>query len=237
MRAMKITKTDINYLIKNIFTWIFLNFSFNLIGLWFSKLLDRAGFNYLQSISNEFVKPILIQSGVFVIIFIIAYAFLKNRKITIYIFTLFQLLVFHIIFLINLNSTHMIHFETTLDDWGLQYLSNMGQYFVDILYIYLPLEGIFKNGSFIPRNTGVFYLEWIFLVLIYFGAISWLTKKSVQFFFHHKNRAESIDKPTLEAQTATKIITEEKVESISESEFIENTNEENQEIKSDIIAE
>lgn len=237
MHAMKIAKTDINYLIKNIFTWIFLNFSFNLIGLWFSKLLDRAGFNYLQSVTNEFVKPILIQSGVFIIVLIIAYAILKNRKITIYIFTLFQLLVFHIIFILNLNSTHMIHFETTLDDWGLKYLSNMGQYLVDILYIYLPLEGIFKNGSFIPLNTGIFYLEWIFLVLIYFGAISWLTKKTVQFFFPGKQAIENYNNLKAEEQTATEINSEKKIETISESELTENIIEENQEPKADIGAE
>ena len=123
---MKITKTDISYLVQNIFVWLFINFSFNLLGLWISKLLDKAGFNYLQSITNEFVKPLLIQSAVFIIIFILAYVFLKNRKITLYIFTLFQVLAFHIIFVINLSTNHMIHFETTLDDWGLEYLSNMG---------------------------------------------------------------------------------------------------------------
>jgi len=94
---------------------------------------------------------------------------------------------------INLSTNHMIHFETTLDDWGLEYLSNMGQYFVDILYIYLPLEGIFQNGSFIPRNTGVFYLEWIFLVLAYFGGITWLSTKAVQFFFASKSKAIKSD--------------------------------------------
>lgn len=222
---MKITKTDISYLVQNIFVWLFINFSFNLLGLWISKLLDKAGFNYLQSITNEFVKPLLIQSAVFIIIFILAYVFLKNRKITLYIFTLFQVLAFHIIFVINLSTNHMIHFETTLDDWGLEYLSNMGQYFVDILYIYLPLEGIFKNGLFIPRNTGVFYLEWIFLVLVYFGAITWLSSQAVGFFFTSKKIALNTEKAATTTENLIDTAVEmAQVESNDTDENSDNTN-------------
>ena len=144
---MKIEKTDINYLVKNIFTWTFLNFSLNLLGLWMSKLLDKAGFNYLESISNEFVKPILIQSAIFAVVTLVAYIFLRNKKLTLYIFTLVQLLAFHTIFFLNLSSEHMLHFETRIDDNGLKYLSNMGQYFIDVLYLYVPMEGIFKGRA------------------------------------------------------------------------------------------
>lgn len=178
---MTITKNDINYLIKNILTWTFLNFSFNLIGLWISKLIDKEGFNYIANISNEFVQPLLIQAFLFAIIFSIAYVFLNNRKLTIYVFVLIQVIVFHLIFVLNLKTTNMIHFETLLDDSGLKYLSNMGQYLVDILYIYVPLEGIFKNNVFIPKNTGLFYLQWIFLVLLYFAFVSYLTPKVINF--------------------------------------------------------
>lgn len=180
---MKIEKTDINYLVKNKFTWTFLNFSLNLLGLWMSKLLDKAGFNYLESISNEFVKPILIQSAIFAVVTLVAYIFLRNKKLTLYIFTLVQLLAFHAIFFLNLSSEHMLHFETRIDDNGLKYLSNMGQYFIDILYLYVPAEGIFKGNVFIPRNTGLFYFQWIFLVLLYFAGVTWLTAKTVRFFF------------------------------------------------------
>lgn len=179
---MNITKNDINYLGKNVITWTFLNFTFNLIGLWITKLVDKEGFNYLANISNEFVEPLLVQTLVFTIVTTIAYVFLNNRKITLYIFTFFQVLVFHFIFFVNLKSTHMIHFETTLDDSGLKYLSNMGQYLVDILYVYVPLEGLFNNNVFIPKNTGLFYLQWIFLVLFYFAFISYLTPKVLNFF-------------------------------------------------------
>ncbi len=181
---MKISKTDIGFLLKNILIWTLLNFSFNLLGLWISKLIYAARFNAIESFTNEFVKPILIQSTVFAICFSSAYIILQNRKITIYIFTLFQFVVFHLIFFLNLKSSHIIHFETTLDNWGLQYLSNNGQYLVDILNIYLPVEGIFKNGVFIPRNTGLFYLQWIFLVLVYFGGLTWLTTIIHKFFFN-----------------------------------------------------
>lgn len=179
---MNIIKNDINYLSKTILVWTFLNFTFNLIGLWISKLIDTGGFNYLVSISNEFVQPLVIQSLVFAVVTGIAYVFLRKSKITIYVFTFFQILIFHMIFLFNLSSAKMIHFETLLTDWGLKYLSNMGQYFVDILYVFVPLEGIFKDNLFIPKNTGFFYLHWIFLVLVYFVLISYLTPKVLNFF-------------------------------------------------------
>lgn len=188
---MNITKNDINYLSKTILVWTFLNFTFNLIGLWITKLIDTGGFNYLVSISNEFVQPLLIQSLVFVVVTSIAFVFLKNKKITIYIFTLFQTLIFNLIFVGNLKSAHMIHFETSLNDTGLKYLSNMGQYLVDILYIYVPLEGIFRDNIFIPKNTGVFYFQWIFLVLLYFAFISYLTPRVLS-FFTTKEKAESL---------------------------------------------
>lgn len=188
---MNITKNDINYLSKTILVWTFLNFTFNLIGLWITKLIDTGGFNYLVSISNEFVQPLLIQSLVFVVVTSIAFVFLKNKKITIYIFTLFQTLIFNLIFVGNLKSAHMIHFETSLNDTGLKYLSNMGQYLVDILYIYVPLDGIFRDNIFIPKNTGVFYFQWIFLVLLYFAFISYLTPRVLS-FFTTKEKAESL---------------------------------------------
>ena len=167
---------------KIILTWTFLNFSFNLLSLWIRKLIDVESFNFIENISNEFIRPLLIQTLVFAIIFSIAYVFLNTRKITIYVFVFFQVLVFHLIFFFNLKTTNMIHFETLLDDSGLKYLSNMGQYLVDILFIYLPLEGIFKNNVFIPKNTDLFYLQWIFLVLLYFAFLSYLTPKVINFF-------------------------------------------------------
>lgn len=201
---MKIEKTDINYLVKNIFTWTFLNFSLNLLGLWMSKLLDKAGFNYLESISNEFVKPILIQSTIFAVVTLVAYIFLRNKKLTLYIFTLVQLLAFHAIFFLNLSSEHMLHFETRIDDNGLKYLSNMGQYFIDILYLYVPAEGIFKGNVFIPRNTGLFYFQWIFLVLLYFAGVTWLTTKTVSFFFgSSKTIVATAEQTTTEPETVT----------------------------------
>jgi hypothetical protein len=192
---MTITKNDINYLIKIILTWTFLNFSLNLLSLWIRKLIDEESFNFIENVSNEFLRPLLIQALIFAIIFSIAYVFLNTRKITIYVFVFFQAFVFHLIFFFNLKTTNMIHFETLLDDSGLKYLSNMGQYLVDILFIYLPLEGIFKNNVFIPKNTGLFYLQWIFLVLLYFAFLSYLTPKVID-FFNYKQLPTPIQKAT-----------------------------------------
>jgi hypothetical protein len=64
-----------------------------------------------------------------------------------------------------------------MDDWGLQYLGYNWQYMTDIVNIYLPVNGKFDSNLFMPANPFIFYLQWIFLTLAYFGGLSWLSVK------------------------------------------------------------
>lgn len=183
---MKLLKSEIKYIIEIIFTFTFLNVAFNIFGLWFSKLLNETAYTYLDSITNQFTKPIVIQSVLFAICFSAAYLFMKNKKLARYAFVVFQIVVFHIIFLLNLKIHHGLHFVTTFDNPGLSYLSTSGQYLVDILYLYFPINGNFENNMFMPDHLGTFYLHWIFLNLVYYFALTWITIQTTKFFFENK---------------------------------------------------
>ena len=182
----KLTKSDGFSLIQLILSWTFIDLFFNMIGLWITKLLKPADYTYFDSISNEFVKPIAIQCALFGILLIIGFLFLKNRKFSYYVYVTVQFFVAHIILIANLNIHHGLHFVTTFKDAGLQYLSYCGQYLIDILYLYFPINGNFDNGMFMPDNLGTFYLHWIFLNLLYYFGISWLTVKFVKVFINVK---------------------------------------------------
>ena len=182
----KLTKSDGISLIQFILSWTFINLFFNMVGLWISKQLDEEEYSYFKSISNEFVKPIFLQSILFGIFLVAGYLFLKHKKYSIYIYALFQFLVVHIIFLLNLKIHHGLHFVSTFKDAGLLYLTYSGQYLIDILYLYFPINGNFDKGMFMPDNLGTFYLHWIILNILYYFAISWLTVKFVKVFINNK---------------------------------------------------
>jgi hypothetical protein len=66
------------------------------------------------------------------------------------------------------------------------YLSYSGQYLIDILYLYFPVNGNFDNGVFMPSNIGTFYIHWILLNILYYFAITWISIKVAKFFFENK---------------------------------------------------
>ena len=179
-----ISKTEIGYLLKTIFTFIFVNYAANLIGLWVAKMLNEAVYEYPENILNEFVFPILIQSLMFGICFTIAYYFLKKKNLAQYAFAAFQFVVFHVIFFLNLKISHGLHFVSSFSNVGLKYLTYCGQYLTDILYLYFPVNGNFENGVFAPEKTGTFYIHWILLNLIYYAAISWVAVITAKHFFN-----------------------------------------------------
>lgn len=190
---MKISKSELSYLGQVILTWTFINITFNMFGLLITKLLNEAEYTYLDSITNQFVKPMAIQSFVFGICLTLAYLFLKNKKTAHYVFVFVQIIVFHLILVLNLKIHHGLHFETTFSNIGLQYLSNSGQYLVDVLYLYFPIDGNFENGAFKPTQLGNFYLHWILLNILYYLALTWVAIKSVKLLFENK--------PTIATQT------------------------------------
>ena len=140
---MKVSKPEIKYLSQTILTWTFLNLTFNMIGLFITKRLNEAEFSYIESIKNEFVMPLIIQSLIFGFCLTAACMLLANKKFKEYLFVAFQFVVFHSIFFLNLKIHHGLHFESTFNNIGMRYLSNSGQYLVDILYLYFPINGVF----------------------------------------------------------------------------------------------
>ena len=79
-----------------------------------------------------------------------------------------------------------MHFETTFNNIGLKYLSNTGQYLIDILYLYFPINGNFENGLFQPDNLGTFYIHWILLNIVYYLGLTWISIQVARFFFENK---------------------------------------------------
>ena len=180
---MKVSKPEIKYLSQTILTWTFLNVSLNMIGLFITKLLNEAEFSYIESIKNEFVMPLIIQTLIFGICLTAAGMFFKNKKFNEYGIVVFQFIVFHIIFFLNIKIHHGMHFESTFNNIGMRYLSFSGQYLIDILYLYFPINGVFENGLFRPDNLATFYIHWIMLNILYYIGLTWISLKVAKFFF------------------------------------------------------
>ena len=193
---MKISKSEIKYLIQIILIWIYINFAANLFGLWLTKLLNVADYVYPENILNEFVAPILFQGILFGICITIAFMFMKKKGLAYYVFVAFQFLIFHIILILNLAIHNGLHFISSFDDIGLKYLSYCGQYLIDILYLYFPIGGNFENGKFLTDDVGNFYLHWILLVLVYYFVITWLSVKTVKFLFR-----KGVDKTAVQSES------------------------------------
>jgi len=199
----KVSKSEILKMVQLVVTWIIIDIAANLIGLWITKLLNETEYSYPENIFNEFAKPILIQSLLFSICFSIGFVFFKKKKFVPYIFTAFQFLVFHIIFIANTAIHQGIHFISNFDDIGILYLSYSGQYLIDILYLYFPINGNFENNMFLPSNVGTFYMHWFLLNLVYYFVITWLSVKSVKFLFNSKQEIKSKVKPSESQETET----------------------------------
>ena len=183
---MKISKPEINYLAQTILTWTLINIALNLIGLSITKLLEKGEFTFMENIGNEFVKPLAIQTFLFSLCLVPAFIFLKNKKWSFYAFAFFQVLIFHLIFVLNLKIHPGIHFASTFHNPGIVYLSYCGQYLIDVLYQYFPINGNFENGAFTPASLGTFYIHWILLNIVYYFAITWISIRVANFFFENK---------------------------------------------------
>jgi hypothetical protein len=187
---ISVSKIDFNYLAKLILTWTYLNFALNLLGLGISKLLNDAAYTYPDNVFVEFFGPILLQSLLFGILFLIGFLFLKNKNLAKYVFVSAQFLVFHLVFLFNLHIHNGLHFATSFSNFGLKYLSLSGQYLVDVLYLYFPITGNFQNGIFAPDFIEAFYIHWIFMTLLYYLLISLLSVVAVKFIFGKTKKDE-----------------------------------------------
>ena len=86
-----------------------------------------------------------------------------------------------------------MHFESTFNNIGMMYLSNSGQYLVDILYLYFPINGVFENGLFRPDNLGTFYIHWILLNIVYYIALTWMSLRVAKFFFENTKEIQPME--------------------------------------------
>ena len=185
---MLLSKSSLYHILNRLAFFTVLNFSLNLVGLWFNKLITKENFLYPESISNEFVIPIIIQSIVFGLSFAAATIFLKNKKFTWLAFAAVQLVLLHLAFIMGLKFTGGMHFETLINHSGLRYLSYNGQYLVEVLFTNKPLNGNFENGVFAPLSTLQLYFQWIISILIYYISLSWLNEKISSFFSVNKSK-------------------------------------------------
>lgn len=179
---MKIKKLAIQNIILLTSVWTIINICFNLFGIFLTKLMNPVPQDLIVSVFHELVKPILIQSLIFLLITTLSYHFYKNKKRSIYGFLAFQFLVFHFIFILHLKFSPIPFFVSSFANIGLQYLTYNGQYFVDVLYNFVPINGDFDTNMFLPLNIGKFYFHWIFLVLLYYFGTTWLAITSIHKF-------------------------------------------------------
>jgi hypothetical protein len=173
--AMTINKDDIKYIGWTTAIWVTVNLFLNLFGLWIAELLTDAA--YHTDIFWQ-LKYILFQSLVFSVLLTVCYLVTNKKKLSIYFFGLFQILIFHLIFFMNLSSeSGRLQFWAKISSWDYTYLEANGQDLVYIVHAFYPLEGIFDDGMFIPDSLFRFYSNWIFLTLLYYFIITWLTEK------------------------------------------------------------
>jgi hypothetical protein len=178
---LDISKPDFKYIGELVVTWTFLNVTFNLFGLWINKLISKSNFEYLTDLFFEFVKPLLLQSFILTVCLIIGFTLFRNKKWAKLSFVIFQFIAFNLIFLMNLKFKNGIHFETTWENWGLLYYSFNGQYLIDLIYLFSPLEGNFDGNIFVPANSYIFYFNWVILTTVYFFLVTSLTFPILKF--------------------------------------------------------
>jgi len=184
---MKFDKTLLLNSGKVIITWLLLNALFNLLGLWITKLISETTYAYLQSVGNEFIKPILIQTILFGIIYILSESYTKTAKWSVYMFGASQFILFNLIFFTHLSFKGGMHFVSSESNWGLVYLSLNGQYLIDTLYSIFPVKWLFEGNRLIVTNTFIFYIQWILLPVVYYICLSVLSKLCSAFIFESYN--------------------------------------------------
>ncbi len=175
---MTVKREDIKYVIRTIVLWTAINLILNLIGLGTVELLseysDNVDLNLLWHL-----KFIAFQTLIFSATLTTVYVLTRKKKISLYSFTVLQLILFHLIFFMNLvdYGDGKYYFSVTDLSWEYSYLFANGQNLLDIIGIFDPLTGTFEDGMFIPDNLFRFYSVWILLTILYFSFISWWTDK------------------------------------------------------------
>jgi len=176
---MTFHKFEFRLLFKMTFTWTILNLILNGLGRWIGGELSNYGFGEIDILYE--LRFITFQSVSFGLILVFSISFIKDKRLAPYLFVTVQFVIFHVIFLMNIDHyENAIQFVTSWDNLGLQYLYYNGQHLVDILTVYYPIEGIFDDGMFIPNNLLRFYALWILLVIIYYFILTRLTMTAMK---------------------------------------------------------
>jgi len=169
-----------NHIIKYISIWILLNWILNEIALLITLVLNHD-FSSIITSSLLDLKFLAIQASLFVLIFTIACRLIRKNAISTYLFVIFQSIIFHAVFLLNLeNQDNTIIFSTTWDNIGLKYIEFNGTEITYLIGYFLPVNGIFDGGLFIPNDTYLFYYLWICTPLVIFTFITWLSMKIIK---------------------------------------------------------
>lgn len=180
---MKLSASDWKLIVRLSLVWTLLNVFFNIMGLFITKITGPDVYVYFQSLTKDFIRPLFYQSLCFFVVTLLVFSFLKHINGRKYIFPVLQFLIFNLIFFVGLKFRGGVHFESTFDSFGIKYLSNFGQFIVDIFYKVYPMPGNFEEGVFAPKSTGLFYFHWILLTSSYYFLLSWLTGFTHNFFF------------------------------------------------------
>lgn len=184
---MKSYSNTLVYTLSVTFYWTLLNSTFNIGGLWISKLIEKNAYIYPAHLWLEFTLPMLIQSIGFAICMGLFYHFQQqNLKFAWLTYPTVIFIMLHVFFAACLKTADGIYFETTLDYPPLHWLGYHGQYLTETIFSFWPIEAKFENGIFKPHSTFQLYLQWVLGVAVYFTALSWLTLQ-MQLFFSTKS--------------------------------------------------
>jgi hypothetical protein len=165
-------KSKIKSLGLTVLIWSILNLLFDLVGVLLNEL-DSEITSYLFFFEMQCV---LFQVLVFGLAVILIFAITKKEKLSIFLYCLFQLVIFHFIFFNNLtNDTGSLRFWAGTDSWDYKYLEAHKPSLSYQLERYDPMYGNFSEGMFIPDSLSLFYFRWIVLTLVGLFAITWLT--------------------------------------------------------------
>ena len=163
-------RDNIKYLLRVILVWIGINASLNFAGFFVRAALDDEVY-FLPGPSYLSIKlsDLAVQTLVFSCCLLSTFAITKTRRWSLYSFPLFQIVLLHLLFFINLeHDDDGYAFVTSWPSVDLTYLQSNYQSLVDVISVYSPMYGAFDCGMFSLADTFRFYIMWIFLPLIYF---------------------------------------------------------------------
>src|SRR5690606_2144428 len=169
---MTVVRENIKYVIRTIGIWTAINLFLNLIGLGTVRLLSEYS-DYTNLNLLWHLKFIAFQALIFAGILTLVFLLTGKKRIALYSFTIFQSVIFHMIFFMDLEFNEgKYYFSASDQSWEYSYLFANGQNLLDIISVFDPLTGTFDCGMFIPESLFRFYSVWILLTILYFYIVT-----------------------------------------------------------------